>query len=436
MEAAAAIKDAMVQNGFERIEADRLVRPMTQQPLLGPGSLFHQATAIISAPPTLDVLPASVRNRVRFDTTTRQLTVTGSLNGIEVQAIRSLCSNPTDREQIETVIQVLAEATPATTAAPLPRQFAIPGLSVRVDGQLQLLEASNVELDWDPRLLDAVLAETDYPSTARGTETGELDISESGRVEISFADRLQLQLSLLIPEAGWTQPKLCGWIDRQLLPHDDLTYNEALQYIARVIEQLIQSRGIDLETLAKDKFRLCEAIRLKLEMQRRALRQDGFNAVLFPTGGRANIEVAIEMPLELDEDLYSPAWYYDGGYRWQKHAFNVVGELENQGEEFDCAVHIDQSASVSYWVRNVPKKYGSFWLPTATDRFYPDFIARLKDGRYLALEYKNARDWSNDDSKEKRKIGELWEEYSGGKCLFLMPRGPEWAVVDAKIGAV
>ena len=32
----------------------------------------------------------------------------------------------------------------------------------------------------------------------------------------------------------------------------------------------------------------------------------------------------------------------------------------------------------------------------------------LKDGRYLVAEYKGADRWSNDDSKEKRRLGELW----------------------------
>jgi type III restriction enzyme len=433
MEAAAAIKDAMVQNGFERIEADRLVRPMTQQPLLGVGSLFHHASALISVAPALDELPASVRQRVRYDASTRQLTVTGTLNIAEVQAIRSLGADPADREQIETVVRALAEATPAESSEAVPRRFSVPGMSIRVGGQLQLLEAANVELDWDPRSLDASLSEEEYPSEARGTQVGELDITQLGRVEISFGDRLQLQLSLLTPETGWTLPKLCAWIDRQLLPHDDLTLNEATQYIHRVIEQLIQERGITLDTLAKDKFRLSEAIRTKLDAQRRTFRQDGFNAVLFPASGHADIEISIEMPLEMDEDLYFPASFYGGNYRWQKHSFNVVGELKDDGEEFDCAVRIDQARKVLCWVRNVPRRYGSFWLPTATDRFYPDFIALLKDGRYLAVEYKNARDWTNDDSKEKRKIGELWEASSGGKCLFLMPKGPDWAALGAKM---
>ena len=38
----------------------------------------------------------------------------------------------------------------------------------------------------------------------------------------------------------------------------------------------------------------------------------------------------------------------------------------------------------------------------------------LKDGTFLIVEYKGANRWSNDDSKEKRRLGELWALKSNG----------------------
>ncbi|MBP8271028.1 MAG: hypothetical protein KAX42_04055 [Sphaerotilus sp.] len=41
---------------------------------------------------------------------------------------------------------------------------------------------------------------------------------------------------------------------------------------------------------------------------------------------------------------------------------------------------------VRHWVRNVERdERFSFWLPTATGYFYPDFVAELVDGRGLFL---------------------------------------------------
>jgi type III restriction enzyme len=92
-----------------------------------------------------------------------------------------------------------------------------------------------------------------------------------------------------------------------------------------------------------------------------------------------------------------------------------------KGEEYDCAFAIENTKQVRYWVRNLSgQPRASFWLPTSTDRFYPDFVALLEDGRLLVIEYKGAAYVTKDDSKEKHLLGELWEAKSNGKGLFLM----------------
>jgi len=72
-------------------------------------------------------------------------------------------------------------------------------------------------------------------------------------------------------------------------------------------------------------------------------------------------------------------------------------------------------------------------LQTSTDKFYPDFVCLLNDVRYLVVEYKGEDRWSDDDSKEKREIGELWEARSEGLCLFIMPKGKDFEAIRAKI---
>lgn len=87
--------------------------------------------------------------------------------------------------------------------------------------------------------------------------------------------------------------------------------------------------------------------------------------------------------------------------------------------------------AVDRWVRNLSgRPLSSFWLQTSTDRFYPDFVGRLADGRSFVVEPKGSHLWSNDDSREKRRVGELWAELSGGECVFVMPNGPDWGTID------
>ena len=47
--------------------------------------------------------------------------------------------------------------------------------------------------------------------------------------------------------------------------------------------------------------------------------------------------------------------------------------------------------------------------------------------------YKRQHLWSNDDSKEKRDLGELWAARSGGQCLFVMPQGANFGVIGRKL---
>ena len=130
---------------------------------------------------------------------------------------------------------------------------------------------------------------------------------------------------------------------------------------------------------------------------------------------------------------YGSSTPYTGHRRFNKHFYPKVYDLKAEGEEFACACFLDSLDEVDCWVRNIERRPdASFWLQTSTDRFYPDFVCKLRDGRILVVEYKGEDRWSNDDSREKRQIGEVWQERSGGACLFVMPRGKDFDAIKAK----
>jgi type III restriction enzyme len=81
---------------------------------------------------------------------------------------------------------------------------------------------------------------------------------------------------------------------------------------------------------------------------------------------------------------------------------------------------LDSLNEVEFWIRNVSRHVNSFRLPVASGNFYPDFVAKLKDGRVFVVEFKGAllAGAGNDDTNEKRAIGEKWQRASGGKGLF------------------
>jgi type III restriction enzyme len=131
-----------------------------------------------------------------------------------------------------------------------------------------------------------------------------------------------------------------------------------------------------------------------------------------------------------DPNNYPARWSFEGHYVFRKHFYPIPGELKPDltGEETACAIAIDEMDEVKWWVRNLERQpEASFWLPTSTDRFYPDFVAELTDGRILVVEYKGAHLYDGSDATEKRDIGTVWAAASGGRCLFAMVTDPEKA---------
>jgi type III restriction enzyme len=78
---------------------------------------------------------------------------------------------------------------------------------------------------------------------------------------------------------------------------------------------------------------------------------------------------------------------------------------------------------VKLWIRNVARHPMSFWLPTSGNRFYPDFVAQLNDGRIFVAEYKGPTTANLEETPEKALIGALWAKAGCG--VFAMIYDPD-----------
>ena len=105
-----------------------------------------------------------------------------------------------------------------------------------------------------------------------------------------------------------------------------------------------------------------------------------------------------------------------GAFRFRKHFLGpddvpyFSGKEGDGGEEFQCAQMLDSLNEVEFWVRNVSQHVNSFRLPLAQGNFYPDFVAKLRDGQIFVVEYKGELLAGSgiDDTNEKRVVGEKW----------------------------
>ena len=138
----------------------------------------------------------------------------------------------------------------------------------------------------------------------------------------------------------------------------------------------------------------------------------------------ARVETTFDAAFVFRDGMYADQRRYRGRWKPSKHFLgpDAVPAFDGAagGEEEQCAQALDRLPEVTYWIRNVARHPASFWLPTATGKFYPDFVALLNDGRRFAVEYKGAHIADGPDTAEKRAVGALWEQRSEGKGLFLM----------------
>jgi type III restriction enzyme len=235
-------------------------------------------------------------------------------------------------------------------------------------------------------------------------------------------------MGLLTDNQGWHETDLVLWLDRQI-PHPDIPLRDAQAFITRVLRRLQSERGVSLQRLIHDKYRLRPAIAQRIDQHRRAVQEEGYQQMLLDD---SPLEVTPDLIFTFDPHAYPINRRYQGSYEFHKHYYPEVGHFDTQ-EEFECAQMLDALAQMDVWVRNPARSAKAFWLQTATAKFYPDFVCRLRDGRYLVVEYKGEIYRTNDDSEEKNTIGELWERRSGGSCLFLMVSGRNYEAIRNKV---
>jgi type III restriction enzyme len=263
------------------------------------------------------------------------------------------------------------------------------------------------------------------PDTAR---IGEIDVNDKRQLEIGFPKKVQGDLAGVVRETAWNLPRLANWIDSGIV-HEDITKPSAIVFITNAIEMLM-SAGFDISVLARNKYDLLQAVSARIS-DLRAEREVGQYSALFAANA-AGFAVSADLSIIFDEQTYAPNQPYSGGTRFEKHYTRLIGDLEPRGEEFDCALYLDRHEQVRYWIRNVQQKKSSFWLQLPHQKFYPDFVALLKDGRILVVEYKGGDRY--DSEVVKRQIGAVWEVASEGRCLFCMPTKRDYALIDRKIG--
>ncbi|QXP85818.1 DEAD/DEAH box helicase [Methylococcus sp. Mc7] len=437
------LRDGLVQSGFERLETKDLIRAADDTAPMG--DLFApQGDLVIPLPAVNDAvavpdetallsLPKALRDKVEVSPESGTLTVKGGASPKQIQQLAETFKEPETakvvRERLDTA-QAVATAPPARMPTPAERgeKATVPLLGYTQYGFFDVFdETPLLDADWEITDFDPKLTESEFAHDVEAMRRASLSISQLEKIECDVYDRLDSQLALFGAEDGWTVNDLIYWLDRNLyFPYSER--DQKVAWLGAALDRLLQQRGFSLDELAYRKFRLRGALQRKIAAGLVQAKQRVFDGLFADESGFA---VRDEHSIVLEQGRYAYDFQYTGFIPLKRHFFPVIGNLKNSGEEFECAEFIaNQLEGVAWWVRNVERKPTSFWLQTASDRFYPDFLVQMANGPLVAIEYKGAHIADGRDSQEKQRIGDLWARRSEGRCRFVWVENRQWQRIE------
>ncbi len=418
LEAAKQLETCMIEKmGFEEAEAEQYIE--VQQPTIPNLPLFLQDNPLrltVAEPLKLERLSERERESIIPKSEAPgqiEIEVHGQITPEIQKAVLAAVPEPERAAMERRITAYIAEQESRLAPALRGEKLVVPRLCVRYQGELLPFDRELVldAASWDLSQCAVDLSDFRFNDTSK---TFEFDVQGS-KVVYAFKGEQQLDLNLLPGE--WTENDLIRWLDKELR-QPDIRQAASLAWLRLCVQQLLGRKGFDLALLVRAKFILTRKLAEKRDECRASAYNAGYQELLF--GPNAAPETSFEYAFRFP-DAYPAKWYYTGRNRFEKHFYPMVGELESTGEECDCAEALDAQSGIRTWVRNLAlQPESSFWLQTSTDRFYPDFVAETLDGRLLVVEYKGKDYATNDDSREKKLLGEVWARGSNGRALFLM----------------
>jgi type III restriction enzyme len=431
-EAAKALVDKLVDMGFDDTEARENIENSQYEldtdglfaPREKPAPVFRQS--FDASAETIEALVKEVGDAVSVRTTEAgkvEVAVTGYLAPTVEAAIAKAMPTAKRDELAAAARKYRAEVHRTLSPAERGEEFVIPALMALVQGELVFADTDTFMEEFEWSLLDtpAILTEGDFAIRDSAMEFA-IDL-DGKRLSYSFVNE-QDHLSLDRPVEGWDENALCIWLDKQVR-QIYVPPSELLRWLRDAITHLTKVRGISISALWRATYPLAQKLGDKIKSLRQEARRKAYQLYLFAP--EAKTEISFDNGFKFFKDMYHGVSKHRGGpFKFSKHFLgpnNVPafsGKEGDEGEEVQCAMMLDSLPEVEFWIRNVAQNANSFWLPTASDKFYPDFVAKLKDGRLFVVEYKGALLAGSgvDDTNEKRLIGEKWERASGGKGLF------------------
>lgn len=412
--AATALKDALVDMGFEDGEAEQAI----EHPRLDlTEGLFAQPP---KPPVTLDLIDTPETRAVL------------AANGVAPVETRPGVLRLTEREFARPgLIDQVMQASPAG-ASELKRAVELLPVAPAARGEVMRVPALGTEIDGQLVFgdLDLLMEHVEWRLSDQSPVIPDLadSLGETVRRYLIDVDGRQVTNTFLTGDLfegvdavdGWSVPRLVALLD-PLVRDPAFTQSDKVGWLNKVVTRLIEVDGLKLPQLMRMRQALARKLVARIDKIRREQRAAVAQKYLLDPG--APVQALSNEGFQFRFGMYDDQPTYRGPIGFTKHFLDRVPAFDGKsdGEEARCAQALDSLKAVKHWVRNVARHPASFWLQTSTQRTYPDFIAQLADGRIFVVEYKGADRWG--EASEDRAIGEVWAKATGN--LYLMVRAKD-----------
>jgi len=436
------MQEQLVHMGFERYEAQMHTHAVNGTPseeLFDTESPADFRTPLTCAP-DLTQLSSTEKENI-------QVTQEGETYWVEVQApntdllnkiIQTAIADKKDQQEARLRAEQWQRNQPENfSPAERNEPFVVPQLCLIFGDDVLPLELKPLfyPTGWNPLDHYTPLTKDDLHIDAKGN----VHLLDVNHEKIVVEQEQMVQQALPNISVDVTLDDLVMHIRQRLLQQIDVTAmgSEGIarlhNYVHKTLHDLLLRGDVDVPMLGYARAILERIIKERWNSAYQAACKQVFQQQLLADDGRIGTD-----PQWLFS--YSPTHYpvsrlYAGNKIFKYHYYRHIADMNS--EEADCAWALERlHPTLKYWVRNLEKQMQhSFWLQTSTDRFYPDFVAQLKDGRILVVEYKG-QFLDNEDSREKKQIGKLWAEKSGNLFMMVWKKDKQGRDMDAQLQSI
>jgi len=431
-EVASSIGDTLIKSGFEEFEAKVSINNTddTNEFIGELGGIFgadlYEDRQIEVDDIDLEELnKPSISPYLNYNNETKELTIikmpTASKREAFIKSVQKIVPD-NKRDEVEKIVRDLEKLN--SDKLDLITDIVLPRLLINKDGEEIEFEESLI-LEYiditDKELIQNASLTLDEFSVNIEEHIGEIDITQSNKLSIIevttqnslFDAQENSYISDVINEYGIKVDnksniaKLSVGISKLIRDENSKILNiisseQLNKFVSFVIHRLIDEReDINIYICENHQYQLKRAILIKLNKMILESKNLSFNKLLNINSFTTNIESVFTLNnYKPNEDSRSSSF--------NKHQYKYADKFDSK-EEYICAKYIDNLPQVTTWIKNISGDYrNSFWLQTSTDKFYPDFIIKLDNGKTIVAEYKGEHLKTNDDSKEKEIVGNVF----------------------------